>query len=337
MVRSADYLDVMKTVDELNYTLSVCETHLDGLHSKACFLITRFALAVEAAAIASLMHDTVDMDTVHALQMYWTDCIITPFGRTPMGEVLLAYHTRVATDYLGRITSDSPVHSLGRLTQLLLQAVRSFTWRVFQFSWLYDSGLFAYLDPLRPPPSFVFAADPIPGDRWDIAAALLIEMASTTPLRVVEIGVFRGRFSDHILRECPDVILIGVDPYEDAATVPPEFELVDVDDHYAAAMSVYSAYPDRAELVRERSTTAVNRLDNFSIDMVFIDGCHTSTCIEEDLRLWGLKVKPGGIVMGHDFSPVWPAVPIAVSQLRQGKELHLGMDLTWWFPIDTDD
>jgi len=78
---------------------------------------------------------------------------------------------------------------------------------------------------------------------------------------------------------------------------------------------------------------AISLFPDQSIDLVFIDGCHTAACIETDLRLWIPKIKNRGIVMGHDFSSVWPAVPIAVSRLRQGLPLHLGMDLTWWFYV----
>jgi hypothetical protein len=71
-----------------------------------------------------------------------------------------------------------------------------------------------------------------------------------------------------------------------------------------------------------------------SLDLLFIDGCHEIECIAEDLELWIPKVKPRGVVMGHDYSERWPGVMMVLNELRAGKDLYLGSDLVWWFLKD---
>ena len=43
-----------------------------------------------------------------------------------------------------------------------------------------------------------------------------------------------------------------------------------------------------------------------SLDAIFVDGCHLYDCVVSDLEIWLPKVRPGGLVSGHDFSPQWP-------------------------------
>ena len=47
-------------------------------------------------------------------------------------------------------------------------------------------------------------------------------------------------------------------------------------------------------------------LDN-SLDFVFIDGNHSFEYATEDIAQWSKKVKPGGIVAGHDY---WNSIDI---------------------------
>lgn len=46
---------------------------------------------------------------------------------------------------------------------------------------------------------------------------------------------------------------------------------------------------------------AVRWFDDNTLDFVFIDANHDYKHFAEDLREWHKKVKPGGIVSGHDW------------------------------------
>lgn len=49
-----------------------------------------------------------------------------------------------------------------------------------------------------------------------------------------------------------------------------------------------------------RSEDAAEIFKDKSCDFVFIDADHTYNCVKKDIKIWKTKVKPGGILCGHD-------------------------------------
>lgn len=43
-------------------------------------------------------------------------------------------------------------------------------------------------------------------------------------------------------------------------------------------------------------------------DIVFIDAMHQNPWVHDDISYWETKVKPGGVICGDDYSPMFPAV-----------------------------
>lgn len=54
-------------------------------------------------------------------------------------------------------------------------------------------------------------------------------------------------------------------------------------------------------VIREYSKVASTHYKDNSLDFVFIDAHHTYEAVTEDINYWYPKVKPGGILAGHDF------------------------------------
>jgi len=52
--------------------------------------------------------------------------------------------------------------------------------------------------------------------------------------------------------------------------------------------------------ISEESTKAALRFEDKSFDLIFIDGDHSHTQTMADIRAWLPKVRPGGILCGHD-------------------------------------
>lgn len=52
--------------------------------------------------------------------------------------------------------------------------------------------------------------------------------------------------------------------------------------------------------IMTRSDGCVELLPEGSVDLLFIDGDHRYDTVRGDIALWGPKVRPGGIVSGHD-------------------------------------
>ena len=70
---------------------------------------------------------------------------------------------------------------------------------------------------------------------------------------------------------------------------------------------------DLLRVVRCDGVRAASLFLHESLDFVFIDSDHSEPGMVEHLRVWTPKVKPGGILAGHDYSEVdWPGVVRAV-------------------------
>ncbi|MBS0205275.1 MAG: class I SAM-dependent methyltransferase [Planctomycetes bacterium] len=67
--------------------------------------------------------------------------------------------------------------------------------------------------------------------------------------------------------------------------------------------------------LRMKSVDAARLFDDGSLDCVFIDGDHSYENVIEDIRAWHPKLKPGGVMLGHDYSEQhWPGVCQAVNE-----------------------
>ena len=63
--------------------------------------------------------------------------------------------------------------------------------------------------------------------------------------------------------------------------------------------------------------------DNGS-DLIFIDGDHSYEGCRSDLYAWYPKLKPGGIMIGHDYVHSWPGVIQAADQFVADRKLEHG-------------
>lgn len=54
---------------------------------------------------------------------------------------------------------------------------------------------------------------------------------------------------------------------------------------------------------------------NGSLDLVFLDTCHTEDGTRAAIKAWLPKIKPGGVFAGHDYVKGWPGVVRAVNDL----------------------
>lgn len=55
-----------------------------------------------------------------------------------------------------------------------------------------------------------------------------------------------------------------------------------------------------------------------SLDFVFIDGDHSYQSVCDDIFAWQSRVKPGGVLAGHDYTDNWPGVQAAVNECLIG-------------------
>jgi len=119
-----------------------------------------------------------------------------------------------------------------------------------------------------------------------------------------EIGVCTGRYSEILCKYNPKVSLFCIDPWQEYDEYPERFLhkngfAADVANDYANAKARLSKYG--CTLIKEFSTDAAKKFPDNSLDFVYIDGNHSFPYVIADLQAWSRKVRPGGIISGHDY------------------------------------
>ena len=154
-----------------------------------------------------------------------------------------------------------------------------------------------------------------------------IELLRELGFRVgAEIGVCKGMFSRYLLKKIPGLKLYGIDPwlvYGEYTEHHRESEQSIMDSCLEVAKSRVAPYD--CELIRATSMEAVGRFEDGSLDFVFIDGNHSFRYVIDDIAEWSKKVRPGGIVAGHDFwtSADRPDEQLYIDNLTPREKINL--------------
>lgn len=117
----------------------------------------------------------------------------------------------------------------------------------------------------------------------------------------VELGVAAGEYSENLCQDNPQMKVYGIDPwipyrgYRDYSK-PRTFAKL-----HQEANTRLAKYP-RYKLIREFSLDALKRFADNSLDFVYIDANHQDPFITQDIEGWSQKIRPGGIISGHDYA-----------------------------------
>ena len=123
---------------------------------------------------------------------------------------------------------------------------------------------------------------------------------------VAEVGTYRGVFANEIAQRAEPIRLHVIDPWgsgEEEYAV--RYNLPDgLQGDYQEAMERLKPGIDSGRVVvhRRYSSAAAGRFVDASLDWIYIDALHTYEACLEDLELFDSKVKPDGLILGHDFS-----------------------------------
>ena len=131
----------------------------------------------------------------------------------------------------------------------------------------------------------------------------------------VECGAWLGRSSNFLCGLRNDVNVYIVDHWKGSIN--------ERDTHHALAKeaNLYSLFRKNMKglqysPLKMESRKAATRFDQHSVDVVFIDMDHDYESVIADVHAWLPKVRPGGIIAGHDYgSPDWPGVKSAVDEI----------------------
>jgi hypothetical protein len=117
-----------------------------------------------------------------------------------------------------------------------------------------------------------------------------------------EIGVQKGIFSEKILSTWKGEMLFSIDIWEnyqnytDIANVSQEQQ----EKLFLEASARLSSYKN-SFIIRQYSLEASSLFENNSLDFVYIDANHKYEFVSEDIISWYPKIRPGGLISGHDY------------------------------------
>jgi len=121
----------------------------------------------------------------------------------------------------------------------------------------------------------------------------------------VEVGVQHGEHSETILGTWLGRHLISVDPWKtDAAGQYVDVANVTQGEHdilYGETRLRLARFGSRSSIWRMTSREAAARIPDYALDFVYLDARHDYASVMEDLDAWHAKVRPGGILAGHDY------------------------------------
>lgn len=120
----------------------------------------------------------------------------------------------------------------------------------------------------------------------------------------VEIGTDEGIYAEFLLKTIPNLTLYCVDPWLAEAYEPGEQPESGEDQAFFDKRAIETL--DRlkglkAIIKRKTSLEALEDFEDDSLDFVYIDGNHDFLNVIQDIQGWLKKVRPGGIISGHDY------------------------------------
>lgn len=143
-----------------------------------------------------------------------------------------------------------------------------------------------------------------------------------------EIGVLNGLYSKWLVVKIKGLKLYCIDAW----TFYKEYsELRDqqtMDSLYERAKARLAKF--NVEFIKKFSMDAVGDFKDESLDFVYIDANHSFPYVMNDITEWSKKVRRGGIVAGHDYSPYMFEVKKAVDIWTAENNIKL------WFLTEKD-
>lgn len=119
-----------------------------------------------------------------------------------------------------------------------------------------------------------------------------------------EIGVYKGFFSERILRIAKPKKLYLIDTWDEAYTTGSKFDTQSGhDSRYHSVLQAFKTQLDRGtvEVLRTTSDKAVTNFAPNSLDFVYIDGDHSYNQVRKDLENYYPLIKLNGMLCGDDY------------------------------------
>jgi len=157
------------------------------------------------------------------------------------------------------------------------------------------------------------------------------------PVIGAEIGVFRGNLSYQLLSLMPNLTLYMVDrwcPYREGEWIRRGYIAGGTHEVFekweAETREKVKGFGNRAIIIKSESLVAADKFPLDFFDFVFIDAIHVGNYVAMDINSWGPRVKPGGLICGHDYNPLRYPGLIEVVNKKFPESLEIDVDFTWF-------
>lgn len=165
---------------------------------------------------------------------------------------------------------------------------------------------------------------------------LLDLLRATKPVSGAEVGVHRGKTSAILLKKLPTLKnLLMVDLWEKL----PGCDILE-EQEYRKMAKEYTEFADRWRTIMHMSSLeAAETVKNKTLDFAFLDASHDEQDVEDDLEAWYPKVRPGGLLLVHDYGNInsqsTAGVQPAVDRFGtyMDLEVNVGHGFLAWFEV----
>ena len=141
-------------------------------------------------------------------------------------------------------------------------------------------------------------------------AALFAKLGYT---RGAEVGVQKALYSEVLCQTIPGLHLYAIDSWCAYDGYLDESKQEKFDACRAEAEGRLA--PFDCDIIPEWSLEAAKQIPDASLDFVYIDANHAFVDVVNDIDAWLKKIKPGGIIAGHDYTPRRRTIKCHVKQV----------------------
>lgn len=184
----------------------------------------------------------------------------------------------------------------------------------------------------------MYLNESLPGQMTRKELVCIAELAQSLPENstIVELGSLFGKSSVHWAKNADDSVKIYcVDPWKKENWIKP------LEKKFNTTFSIdtfWKNIDNSSNVIALQAYSPQDFTDwNIPVDIYFDDSVHKNPTFKENLYFWLDRMKPGGVICGHDYEPRFPDIVEEVNLLAEKLSLPLEIvDSIWIIRLPKD-
>jgi hypothetical protein len=140
-----------------------------------------------------------------------------------------------------------------------------------------------------------------------------------------EVGVAEGRYAEQILSWGIGKLYL-VDLWAHVPGVKGCLGEPHHSENLAACEKIAARHPGKVVLLKGWSWEQAKHVPDGSLGFVHLDACHYYESVKKDLPAWWRKLKPRGVMSGHDYLAVEYTIKQAVDEFAAANGIQVFVD-----------